>query len=207
MVHVFLVYLDQDETVLVTLQPEFSCREFGDVSRRLAYVDRRVQSFPHLTPADVIARGSPLPIQPARADCRYIAVDDDGLRTLRELEMSRAASTALDGASAADAVHDMKAAIEAIPGYIVAERERLKSAASGAGHVCSPFESWSSPACLALLDESHADLAARISAAAQALERYSLSPTGVEKADIRLAGAQSVEVYAHDRAPIRPEGG
>src|SRR5262245_49727997 len=127
-VHTLLIYLDQDEVVLVTLQPEFVSRDMNGLMRRLAYVDRRLQSFPHLRAADVPGDAVTLDVQPARKDCRYVAVDDAGLRLLRERELAHFAETALDGASANEAVKDMNAAIAAIPAFIVAERERLRLA-------------------------------------------------------------------------------
>jgi hypothetical protein len=195
-VHIFLVYLDQDEIVLVTLQQEFASRDFKGVERFLAYVDRRLQSFPHLRACDLPSTATLLDIQPARADCRYMQVDDDGLRALRELEMSRAAQKALDGATAADAVRDMNVAINAIPIYVVAERERLRRDQPRGRDGEDLFASWASPASLALLEESHADLAARIAAAANVLDRYSLDPTQIEQAETGLGR----EAQAHGSA-------
>jgi hypothetical protein len=180
-VHTLLVYLDQDEIVLVTLQPEFTSRDANGVVRRLAYVERRLQSFPNLRPPDLPPDVVTLDVQPARADCRYVCVDDEGLRLLRALELARAAEIALDGASPQEAARDMQAAIAAIPAFVVAERERL-SAARANGE--DPFGAWSSPEALALLAESHADLAARIRAASQVLAQHP-SPTAPPEAETR----------------------
>lgn len=183
--HTLLIYLDQDEIVLVTLQPQFESRDINGRARHVAYVDRRLQSFPHLRTRDLPADVSLLEVQPARADCRYLSIDDTTLRALRETEMRRAAEQALDGASANDAVRDMKAAVAGIPTYLVAERERLQQAASaGFGQESEAYASWASPASLALLEESHADIAARIKAAAAVLARYALDPTAIETADL-----------------------
>ena len=54
-VHTLLVYLDQDEVVLVKLQPDFVSRDMTGQMRRLAYVDRRLQSFPHLRASDILS--------------------------------------------------------------------------------------------------------------------------------------------------------
>ena len=199
--HTLLVYLDQDELVLVSLQPEFASRDMNGVVRRLAYVDRRLQAFPHLRGSDLPSEATTLDVQPARTDCRYVCVDDDALRDLRELEMARAAELALDGASAHEAVKDMNAAIAAIPSYVAAERERLRRSSpepEGRQGRGDRFFSWASPASLALLEESHADLAARIRAAAQVLGRYSLDPTAIEHAE---AGS------GPDEVPPAPSGG
>src|SRR5215208_1724872 len=75
--NVLLVYLDQDEVVLVTLQPEFASRDLNGTLRRLAYVDRRLQIFPHLKPSDLPSDARLLDVQPARSDCRYFDVDDE----------------------------------------------------------------------------------------------------------------------------------
>jgi len=201
-VHTLLVYLDQDEVVLVKLQPDFISRDMTGQMRRLAYVDRRLQSFPHLRASDIPLDAVTLEIQPARADCRYVTVDDEALRDLRGLEMSRSAETALDGASANEAVKDMNAAIAAIPAFVAAEREKQRRAAPEAGHSqgrSDGFASWSSPASLALLGESHADLAARIRAAAQVLARYAVDPTVVEHAEAG-SGAQALAAGAEDGA-------
>ena len=178
--NVLLVYLDQDEVVLVTLQPEFASRDLNGTLRRLAYVDRRLQIFPHLKPSDLPPDARLLDVQPARADCRYLDVDDETLRHLRELEMSRAAQSALEGRSADEAVKEMNAAVAAIPSFVVAERDRLRRT----GGDPSLFATWASKGSLALLEESHADLAARIVAAASTLRRYSLDPIAIEDPDL-----------------------
>jgi hypothetical protein len=191
-VHTLLIYLDQDEIVLVTLQPEFESRDINGRARRVAYVDRRLQSFPHLRTRDLPADVALLDIQPARADCRYLTIDDATLRSLRETELRRAAAQALDGASAHDALRDMKAAVAAIPAYLAAERDRLQKAASeGFGEESEAYASWSSPASLALLQETHADIAARIKAAAVVLARYSVDPTSVETADAHATNGKA----------------
>jgi hypothetical protein len=176
-VHTLLIYLDQDEIVLVTLQPEFSSRDMNGVQRRLAYVDRRLQSFPHLRACDVPPEAVTLEVQPARTDCRYVCVDDEALRMLRRNELTRAAEVALDGASAGDAEREMNAAIAAIPGYVSAERERLLQADAEPA-VTEAMACWASPGSLALLEESHADIAARIRAAARVIERHSPAEDG-----------------------------
>jgi hypothetical protein len=178
--NVLLVYLDQDEVVLVTLQPEFASRDLNGTLRRLAYVDRRLQIFPHLKPSDLPSDARLLDVQPARSDCRYFNVDDETLRHLRELEMSRAAQSALEGRTADEAVKEMNSAVAAIPSFVVAERDRLRRS----GGDPASFATWSSRGSLALLEDSHADLAARIVAAAATLRRYSLDPIAVEGPDL-----------------------
>ncbi len=74
----------------------------------------------------------------------------------------------------------MNAAVAAIPSFIVAERDRLRRS----GGDPALFATWSSRGSLALLEESHADLAARIVAAAATLRRYSLDPIAVEAPDL-----------------------
>ena len=200
-----LVYLDQDEVVLVTLQAEFVSRDMTGAVRRLAYVDRRLQSFPHLRACDLPADAVTLDMQPARSDCRYVAVDDEALRDLRELEMARSAETALDGATANEAVKDMDAAIAAIPAYVAAERDRLRRSTAERERsqgVGDRFASWASPASLALLEESHADLAARIRAAAKVLERYAVDAIAVEHAEPVMSG----ELPAPDESDVSPTG-
>lgn len=179
--NILLVYIDQDEVVLVTLQSEFTSRDLDGNLRRLAYVDRRLQVFPHLRPSDLRSDLALLDVQPARSDCRYIEVDDDTLRHLRELEMSRSAQSALEGHTAEDAVKEMNAAVSAIPAYVAAERDRLRRGPDGA-----QFSSWASKGSLMLLEDSHADLAARILAAASTLRRYSLEPIAIEGPDVLL---------------------
>jgi hypothetical protein len=191
-VNTLLIYLDQDEIVLVTLQPEFSSRDVNGLQRRLAYVDRRLQSFPHLRASDVPANAVTLEVQPARTDCRYVAVDDEALRLLRQRELTRAAEIALDGASVSDATRDMNAAIAAIPGYVTAERERLRQAGADPA-AAEALSSWASPASLALLEESHADIAARIRAAARVIERHSTDEGG--------SGGSSEGSVANERPP------
>jgi hypothetical protein len=163
-----LVYLDQDELVLVTIQPDFASRDMTGALRRIAYVDRRLQSFPHLRASDLPPEAATLEVRPARSDCRYVEVDDEVLRQLRGLEMTRAAELALDGASPQDAARELNAAIAAIPAFLLAERDKLRDATPGA------YEAWSTAASLALLEESHADLAARIRAASHALDAHAL---------------------------------
>jgi hypothetical protein len=199
-VHTLLIYLDQDEVVLVTLQPEFTSRDMNGILRRLAYVERRLQSFPHLRASDIPAHVELLDIQPARADCRYLTVDDETLRHLRELEMRRAAEAALDGASAHQAIRDLKAAIAAIPPTVVAERDRMRRARETVPEAADPFAEWSSPASLALLQESHADIAARIHAAATVLARYAADPTGPEPEEPRANDHGPADEQA-DHAP------
>jgi hypothetical protein len=184
-VHTLLIYRNQDEIVLVTLQPDFMSRDMDGQMRRLAYVDRRVQSFPHLRASDLPAATAMLDIQPARADCSYVSVDDDVLRHLREVEMERSAAVALEGASAHLAVKEMDAAIAAIPAYLAAERLRRRHSEldQPVGALLDRYADWASPGSLDLLEESHADLAARIRAAARVLERYSTAPTDVESAE------------------------
>lgn len=185
--HTLLIYLDQDEIVLVTLQPEFASRDINGVSRLLAYVDRRLQSFPHLRASDIPPEAVTLEVQPARADCRYVAVDDEALRLLRRRELARSAEIALDGASASDATREMNAAIAAIPAYVGAERERLRLTERDPA-VAETLASWASPAALALLEESHADLAARIRAAARVIERHALAQTRIDEVP-KIGGA------------------
>jgi hypothetical protein len=185
-----LVYLDQDELVLVTLQPDFASRDLTGTIRRTAYVDRRLQSFPHLRAGDLPPDAVTLDIRPARGDCRYVAVDDETLRHLRGLELARAAEAALDGASAQDAAREMKAAIAAIPAYLATERSTSGQADPAA---------WTSGPALALLEETHADLAARIRAAARVLERYAADPTRLDEAE-RDGGAPALSSEIDEHA-------
>ena len=146
-----------------------------------------------------------LEMQPARADCRYVAVDDEALRDLRGLEMAGPRRRPSTAPRANEAVKDMNAAIAAIPAYVAAEREQ--AAPVGPEREPQPgrgdgFASWASPASLALLEESHADLAARIRAAAQVLERYAVDPTVVEHAEAcRCARAPAAGRRAMARRP------
>jgi hypothetical protein len=174
-----LVYLDQDELVLVTLQPDFATRDMTGAVRRVAYVDRRLQSFPHLRASDLPAEAATLPVRPARSDCRYVEVDDEVLRELRGLELTRAAELALAGAGLPEATRELNAATAAIPAFLLAERDKLRESAPEA------YESWSSPGSLALLEESHADLAARIRAAAHVLASLALDQSARDEAKAR----------------------
>jgi hypothetical protein len=201
-VHTLLIYLDQDEIVLVTLQAEFSARDVDGRVRRVAYVERRIQSFPHLNTRDLPSDVTILDVQPARSDCRYVMVGDTVLRSLREIELGRSADRALDGASAHEAIRDMKAAVAAIPATLNAQRAQLRLAAhERSGGSDESYASWTTAASLALLEESHADLAARIRAASKVLERYAVDPTRVETADLPAG-----DTVTDDHRPPAPSG-
>lgn len=173
--HTLLVDEDGGEVVLVTVRtPEAPSEREAPRSLPLvptASVERRLQVLSHVTAADVPAEGPQAPVRPQRAGCRYAQVDDDGLRRLRELDLARAASEVLQGRTREEAERDLAAAVAAIPEAVAAERRRASRLRVEAGRPDGPdpYSSWGTPASLALLRESHADLAARIDAATRAL--------------------------------------
>ena len=180
-VHTLLVYLDQDEIVLVDLQPEFVSRDMTGQMRRLAYVDRRLQSFPASARSDMPARRGDA--RDAARPCR-LSLCHRRRRGVAGPARPGNGPVRGDGARrrhrANEAVKDMNAAIAAIPAFVAAEREKQRRAAPEAGHsqgAVTASHPGRRPRRSRCSSESHADLAARIRAAAQVLARYAVDPT------------------------------